>query len=99
MHLLEPQVPIENLEREEYNAYRKTSLQRHIYEFIFQEAQEELPFADGFTTSAWGGETGTLSKALETLNFPDEYVAEEVHQNLIRLSSARKRGRKRYYLI
>lgn len=34
-------MPLPKLEREEFNAYRKTLLQYHLYELIFQEGASE----------------------------------------------------------
>jgi hypothetical protein len=50
------------LEREEFNAYRKTMLQDYLYELIFKEGQSSAgqPDAGGLAMPSFGGDTNGL---------------------------------------
>lgn len=64
MASVDPPLPMPELVRDEFNAYKNTPLQEHLYELIFKEKDYE-------SEASWGKELGSFGTNEELPDFTE----------------------------
>lgn len=83
---LDPPLPIPELTRDEFNAYKRTLLQEHLYELIFKESQSSSTASNSLSLMELpslgpSSENNDLSAHMQVLETSGFELIAEVHRS------------------